>query len=279
MFKFINTSLLIPCIALQSYAAVTFDLDFSGAVAAYDSTGSGSLVIEILDVAVGPGAPDIDLRVESTSSYAPRSDDPATGLLNNGTPTGTDDLRIHVGVGTATSFTFSLYDGTTATPFTSLYNPGSNYGYSLVAYDLDGISTAFNGADVLKVFGTFDYIVSSPTSVNVTPITGGLQFDADGVGEVAGQAGIQDFTTLPNGPNQLPISVYFEFTNVNTFEFEYSAPNVGTGTGRNLLLDGDDLSIGDFGIVPEPSSFSVCVLGLALWFCRRPRVGLKNRQC
>lgn len=263
-------SFVLTCIACSTgTAAVSFDFDFSGAVAIYNDI-SNSLVIEIEDVASGTGAPAIDLRVESISPYFPRSDDPPTGLANNGTAGATDDMRIHLGNGGATHFRFSLYDGTVPGSFSTLYDPGENFAFRLVVYDLDGDSTAQGGADYLTVTGPFGYAVSASSNIQVTDQgNGDYLFEADGVGEVAGQVGIQNFTT-GDGPNQLPISVYYEFNNISSFEFEYAVPNTptGSGSGRNLLFDGDDISLGDFGpntsltYVPEPSAFAL-ILGLA----------------
>lgn len=265
-------------------AAISFDFDFSGAVATYNA-GSNSLVIDVEDIATGIGAPKIDLRIESITPYFPRDDSPsgtATGLANNGTPAGTDDLRIHLGAGESTSFRFSLFDGAGANAgtFSTLFNPGDNFAYRLVTYDLDGNSSFSGGADYLSVSGPFGYALSANSDIQVTDEGGGnFLFEADGVGEINGQAGIQDFTT-GDGPGQLPISVYLEFNNISSFEFTYSVPNdpLGSGTGRNLLFDANDIEIGDFGenptltYVPELNNYSFLVGILALGFILRRRV-------
>lgn len=262
-------------------AAISYDFDFSGSLPTYNAAAN-SLIIDVEDIAVGVGAPKIDLRIESITPYFPRDDGSAgtaTGLANNGTPTGTDDLRIHLGNGESTSFRFSLYDGAGANAgtFSTLYEPGESFAYRLVAYDLDGNSTAQNGADHLAIDGPFGYALSVDSDIQVTDQgANNFLFEADGAGEIAGQAGIQDFET-GDGPGQLPVSVYFEFRNINSFIFNYAVPNnpSGSGTGRNLLFDANDIEIGDFGddptltnVVPEVKSFpliaGLIVLGYAL---------------
>jgi len=256
----------------SAVAQTSFELDFSGAVVTdtVDEGGSapysGSLRIEVEDIVVGGGA-DIDLLIESVDTYFPRQSNPANGLANNGTPAGTDDLRIHLGVDQETQFRFSLYDG--SSNFTQLYTSPSEFKFSMVSYDLDGISSAGGGADYLTIEAdNFAYGLSASTSVNVinnSPTS--ATFHADGVGEVPGQAGIQDFVS-GDGPAQLPVSVYLEFTNVNQFFFTYSVPNTGNGSGRNLLMDGNDIQYADFMnsnpliVIPEPST--LIMVGLAV---------------
>jgi len=267
--------IIVTGVCLTSAVAQTsFGLDFSGAVVTdtVDEGGSapysGSLRIEVEDIVVGGGA-DIDLLIESVDTYFPRQTNPTVGLTNNGTPAGTDDLRIHLGSGQQTQFRFSLYDGTSN--FTQLYTSQTDFKFSMVSYDLDGNSNIAAGADYLTIDAdNFAYGLSASTSVNVinnSPTS--VTFNADGVGQVAGQAGIQDFTT-GDGPAQLPVSVYLEFTNINQFFFTYSNPNNGNGNGRNLLLDGNDIQYADFInsnpliVIPEPSTLIMVSLAVVL---------------
>lgn len=262
--KYVNfTNLMLHRILLPfslmmvtSSWGVVFDLDFSGASAIYDETQK-SLRIEIEDVAVGVGAPDIDLVIESINDYNPDTAQKGMDISaggNNGTPVGTDDFKIHLDIGTQTQFRFSLYDGANG-QFDTAYNPGTSYSFSLVAYDIDG-GTGSN-FDELLIYSPVEYTLTSTSPLDVTETPTYIGFSGEGTGEVLGQDGVTSFL-----PEQEDVAVALTFSNLSTFVFEYRIPGtVGTGSGRNQLFDGDDLAVSGTPIdyVPETNAFSLTV--------------------
>jgi hypothetical protein len=238
---------------LCSAQAVVFELDFTGGTALYNEN-SASLQINSSDVVTGAGAPLLDVRIESLTTYTPDSaakgaDIGAGG--NNGTVG--DDIKIHMDLGTTTRFRLSLFNAGT----TTLYNPGTEYSFSIVIYDIDGDATKTGGADVVTFHSPMTYVITADSTVFVdTTDPSAIKFTGTG-GEILGQAGLTSFT-----PEQENASLQIEISNSSSFEFSYGAANTSGGSGRNMLLDAQNLQVTGAPItfVPVPESSHVALI-------------------
>lgn len=122
--------------------------------------------------------------------------------------------------------------------------------------------------DTPTIAGPRTDALSQNSSAVATVGANSITYDADGIGQVAGQAGIQDFVS---DPRQEPVSVLLTFHNVNQSQLTYGSAisDPSAGTGRNLLLDGNDSTLSDFanpqtGGIPEPASLMMALLGFFL---------------
>lgn len=228
---------------------VVLDLDFSGGVVSF-SNPNQTLVIDYADIAVGAGAPSLDLRIEAITPYIPNS--AANGNNLNGSVS--DDLRIHTDSGATTRFRFSLFDGGTET----LYDPGTSFSFSFVMYDIDGNTSISRGADQITFHDIpLTYVATAASTVDID-VTGSNVTFTGTAGSVTGNDGLTSFATA----EQEDASVGITISDTSEFEFSYGAPHNGTEDGgRNMLWDPGNLVVSGnpVSVVPEPSQYGFLV--------------------
>ncbi|MEM7792308.1 MAG: PEP-CTERM sorting domain-containing protein, partial [Verrucomicrobiota bacterium] len=230
---------------------IVLDLDFSNSTVNF-SNPNQTLVVDYTNVATGAGAPMLDVRIEAITPYIPQS--AATGNNQNGSVG--DDLKLHIDSGASTLFRFSLFNAGTET----LYDPGVDYSFDFVFYDLDGNVSNSRGADQIIFYSPLTYTVTANTTIAITQDSSSITFTGT-AGAVNGNEGLTSFANA----NQENASVNIEFSNLSQFDFTYGAPNNGAQDGgRNLLADPRDLVVNGTPtqFVPEPTSYGL-LLGLS----------------
>lgn len=188
------------------------------------------------------------------------------GPANNGSALG--DIRVNAAPATNVNITISLWDATSGSGYNNPYNPGGSYSIAFGFFDIDG---GFDSYDIVTVYTPGTYTVSSTTDLIIT--TGaGISFSGSGSGEIPGQAGITTLTAA-----QADVAAIYTVTNTPSINFDYTVGISGpTPSGRNLLVDGDNLVelLAPFGpvtetFIPEPSSLLLALTGLCLLGNRR----------
>jgi len=205
----------------------------------------------------------INARISATSGVPYTASNPT----NNGSATG--DIRVNAGVGSNIRMTLQLFDSTVGDGFTAFYNPGVNYDWNFVFYDIDRNHANF---DEVTVYTPGIYTVTSNTDLSISSGTGFTTFSGQfTTGDVPGQDGLTSFTAA-----QADVAFGYKITNLNSIDFSYRVgdlgPNIG---GRSLLIDANDLALAfeDFDpvvtVVPEPSSLAFLFASSALLLKRR----------
>ncbi|MEM8866810.1 MAG: hypothetical protein AAGC73_00950, partial [Verrucomicrobiota bacterium] len=239
--------------------AIVLDLDFSNINNVNYRGPQQSLVLRFNDVET---APDLDIRIESQDAYIPES--ASAGNNQNGSVG--DDLKMHIDSGETTLFRFFLYNADT----TTLYDPGVDFSFDFVIYDLDGDVTNSRGASQVTFYTPLTYTVTSATTLNISQDSSSITFTGT-AGSLAGNEGITSFANT----NQENAAVGIVIENTSQFDFAIGAPNNGIEDGgRNILFDPNDLTVTGTPInfVPEPGSYALWA-GLLVLFaaCRRSR--------
>lgn len=186
---------------------------------------------------------------------------------NNGSVLG--DIRVNAANTTNVNMTVALWDATAGNGFVAPYNPGGSYSWAFGFFDIDGGAGTY---DVVTVYTPGTYTVSSSTALVIT-IGTGVAFSGIASAEIPGQAGI---TTLT--PAQADVAAIYTVSNTSSINFDYTVGVSGIpfATGRNLLIDGNDLMEGlvSYGpvtetFIPEPSALLLASLGACLFVTRR----------
>ncbi|MEO0508631.1 MAG: hypothetical protein AAF065_02085 [Verrucomicrobiota bacterium] len=246
--------------------AIVIDLDFSGGSVNY-SNPNQTLVIIYSDIANGVGAPNLDLRLEALTTYIPNS--AAAANNQNGSVSNSDDLKLHLDSGQSTRFRFSIFNGGTET----LYDPGVDYSYDFVMYDIDGNTSNPRGADSVTFYTPLTYTVTDTTSIDVMQSGNAITFTGT-AGSVAGNEGLSSFANQ----DQEDASVSIVISNTSQFEFDFATPQdvPADEGGRNLLIDPGSLAVdGDPVVFVPEMSFTSAILGIFAAFVasRRRAIG------
>lgn len=164
--------------------------------------------------------------------------------------------------------TLSLFDSSIGTGYESLYNPGTDFDWELVFYEIDGTNGSNVFYDAVTVLdnrnGNLSYTLTDPTDLVVTSAPGSVTFSGENAANVPyGETG----GVLSAA--QSKVSTIIKLTNTSVLDFIYTA--VGRSTNqRNLLIDGGTLSLTGTTVttpispVPVPAAGLLLVAGIAL---------------
>ena len=216
------TRALLVLAATMAAADATLFLNF-GAVSNPAFGTAGNLTLQYPSVASGINA--------TLTAAAPFTSFTPT---NNGSVLG--DARVNAANLTTINLTLAIWDATSGTGFNVPYNPGSAYDFSYGFFDIDGGAGTY---DVVTIYTPGSYTLTTTSTLVVTTSPGQISFSGIASPEVPGQGGI---TSLSNA--QADVAAIYHVSNLNTLLFDYTIGVSGTpvANGRNLLLDGDNLS-------------------------------------
>lgn len=244
-------------------SAASFTLDFGDVTASdFESTQ----VIQYSGVADG-----INATLTAADSFASKND------ANNGSVNG--DLRVNLFTKQSVDLTLTLFDATVGDGFSSVYDPGESYDWSLGIYDIDGYRDPGVYYDVVTVYSTnianLTYTVTESTALVVTSEQGSVTFSGEVADGVPGQAGL----TPPLTQDQSDVAALLTMSDTPTLTFTYTV--VGQNNReRNLLVDGGEISLTGPVVtsaiqpVPVPAAGLLMLAGLAsLGAVRRGRRG------
>lgn len=221
---------------------------------------SGNLSMDYLSVSAGINARMViasELTTTSTGSGSVAGDARVTLNFNPSNPIVEAELELF------------LYDATVGNGFESLYNPGTDYEWALMFYDIDGwITVDRQFHDEVEIFNADSVIYTADTNLIVGNTGSSYTFSGEDAGAVPGQDGITQATFTEDQQN---VSVQATLTNQSSVRFNYTVVSDGTfSNNRNLLIDGGTVSF-TTETVPEPSSFMLGALAIAAGLLRRKR--------
>ncbi len=264
--------LLLAGFSAVAPAAIVLELNF-GEQSDPTFNQSGDLRMDFTNVAEGVNASltaDAPFAAANPSLHGAVSDDIRVNVQSSMDATGADDpLNDAV-------FTLQLWDARAGSGFETKFDPGTDYEWSLVFYDLDSGNTASGSWDEVTLLtpGTYILTENSILGGTVDPRTGGYFFSGKGVGEVPGQSGI----TPPLTEEQADAALVYTVKNLSSVQFKYEVRAGAPNTGRNILIDGGELrtALEPYQPTaipfPEPSAAVLVLSGLAVMsLCRRRR--------
>ncbi|MGF1525177.1 MAG: VPLPA-CTERM sorting domain-containing protein [Candidatus Competibacterales bacterium] len=182
------------------------------------------------------------------------------------------DLRVHTTPGDV-NLTLSLFNAAIGDGYTSLFdNGGSAFSWDLMFYDIDANFNVNNGNrwDAVTLITPGTYTVTDTTALLVTQnADGSVAFSGEDAGNRSGQDGLNTFNQA-----QADAAVLYTVSDTSVINFIYGVDIDGTATaGRNLLVDGGQLSFDGFGTVtgnvgapvsvPVPAPLSLIAAGIA----------------
>ncbi|MEO1306694.1 MAG: VPLPA-CTERM sorting domain-containing protein, partial [Pseudomonadota bacterium] len=165
---------------------------------------------------------------------------------------------------------------------TTAYTNSSSYEWSLVFYDIDGISSDHQAYGPNRnetnyydevLFRTPGVVTVASDSVLNTSVTAdGILVSAENQDSVAGQDGLTSLT-----PEQEQYTAIYTVTDTSTVLFDYLVQDGAFGSSRrNLLVDGGSLTLTDpveVGVAPVPLPAGAPLLAAGLvalgWLRRR----------
>lgn len=198
---------------------------------------------------------------------------------NNGAVNG--DIRVNVDRLETARFTLSLWDATVGDGFSTLYDPGTAFEWSLGFYDVDGGSEAY---DVVTVLSEGVYTVTESTILMITEDYSekSVRFSGENSGAVPGQFGLEP----PLTQAQADVSFILTMENTSQVVFEYEVglrpgEDPEKANGRNLLIDGGGLTtaLDPFDPIEAPTPAAVPLPGsLALFGGAIGLLALRRRR-
>ncbi|OXU15009.1 PEP-CTERM sorting domain-containing protein [Sedimentisphaera salicampi] len=207
-----------------------------------------------------------DVAKSGSSIYATlEADDPWTS--NNTANQGSEDGNIIVNAqnGETVNLTLSLWNDA---DYTTAFDPGESYKWSLGFYDIDGTSSGTADILTLKTAGTYTVTQNTFLAVDNTDPAAPI-FDG-GNQEVTEPSDISNLTG-----DQANVAVLYTLYDIPSVEFTYQVTETSGDVGRTLFVDGGDLAFGD-GVVtedvtiPEPATMALLGIG-GLFSIRRKR--------
>ncbi len=239
-----------------SAQALVLDLDF-GNVSDQTFNQAGDLRIDYFGVSAGVNA----------TLFA---QDPFDSLAPSNNGSVQDDVRVNTNVGENVYLTLQLWDADSGSGFDTVYDPGTDFEWTLTFYDIDGGSGTY---DEVTLITPGSYTVTSTTDLEISTTADGLKFSGVNTEAIPGQSGLSSFTQ-----EQADVAVGYTVQNSATVEFIYHVRQSTSPTGeRNLLVDGGELrtAFDPYNPVsspfPEPSAAVLVISGISLLATARRR--------
>jgi hypothetical protein len=277
------TLVALAATPLSSHGA-TIELNFGTTTS---TTFNEDLLMQFADVAdFGTTGIDINATLTAAATWNAPCDTNACGSFGPWPHGGvSDDLRVNSDGGETAYLTLTLYDGSVGDGYTNLYDPGSDYDWTLAFYDID--SNAPSGSfpdgsswDEVTLLTAGTYQVTGTTDLTITDLGGGgVNFSGAGVGNIPGQDGLSS----PITQQQADVMVLYTLMNTNSVDFIYYVGETFEGVQdpnpRNLLVDGGSLALatcsdaegGDCGFEPP---VGVVPIPAAVWLFASGLIGL-----
>lgn len=268
----------IGAIAAAAFATVghaafasTFTLDFGSTSARSFNNAAGNYIN--YGVVANDGSTNIYARLTTLNAFS------SATASNNGSAAG--DLRVNARRGESVQLKLELFsDASYATSYTN----ASSFDWTLLFYDVDGISDDVNGYGAnLNETNYYDEVLmrtegvatfTEDTELNYSMTADGLLVNAEGAGSVSGQQGLTSLSA-----EQQNYAFAYTVSNTSTLFFDYNVQDLSfTSRARNLLVDGGSLEITEdsfdvnVSAVPLPAGAPMLIVGMgALAALRRRR--------
>lgn len=166
------------------------------------------------------------------------------------------DIRVNIDHDSSADLSLSLWDATSGTEISTVYDPGVDFAWSMTFHDIDGLDTTAHDGVVVKGTNSPDLnlavretspLVIDKSVFDEASVTSGNVLGDCNSGNISSPLGNILADTLTEIPRNATLLVALTNTSTSSFESFALDPTPVTGrastVGRNLVLDGGDLKI------------------------------------
>lgn len=253
MFKFCPIAAVAAMtIAAGSADARTLTLDFTNTANNTGFAEDGNLVMQYTNVDSG-----VNATITAHGGFA------TSNVANHGQMRG--DAQVNMAALEEQTFTLELWDAAQGSGFSTRFDPGQSFNYTLAFYDIDASRNWPAGTyDALSFSAEHKYWVSATTDLNPTAVGDTVEFTGEGT-----QGAVRNRMIGEPTQDQWDAAVLVMLRNTSEFTFTYGVrtnPGVEGRSGRNLVIDGNDMNVPEGGpiVTPLPAGAVLLLGGLGL---------------